>query len=486
VSRTLIKDSTIYGLGTLLTRSLRLILLPLYTRYLSVADYGALSLLNLILEIVSYFCMLGVGVAATRFYFERDASEKYRRDVYATATLLLLTLPFLVSAAAGCVVWLLAGQYLTSVPFFPYIFVMLLVGLFTPVIKLLGGLLRVQRRALTFIKFNVGFFVVQTATIVIALVLGYGLAGQVYSQLLANVLFAGVAVAVLARYSPPRLSRPLARRMLIFGIPLIPFFLFTWMESAAGRFMLEHYVNLTQVGIFALAAQFAGLLTLAAATVDNALLPHFLERAREENTARELGLLVSRYIAAFALAGLLVIVLAKPTILVMATPDYHDATHYVAPLTVAAWLFVATKPISWVMTQGHRTGLLSTLHGGSAVALVILLFLFLGPLQLGIAGAVLAPLLANLLTVVAGFWLARSSQRLVMPWWRLTAMLLVMIAGGVVLQWLEPPGIDLLRLALQALLLLGIALATVRLAGIDLGRLSAARNPNGHTYRRLR
>jgi O-antigen/teichoic acid export membrane protein len=123
VSRTLIKDSDLRA-GSLLTRSLRLLLLPLYTRYLSVADYGALSLLNLILEIASYFCLMGVSIAATRFYFERDASESYRQDVYATATTLLLTLPIAVLVIGGPAAWLLTTKYLGSVPFFPYIFVM--------------------------------------------------------------------------------------------------------------------------------------------------------------------------------------------------------------------------------------------------------------------------------------------------------------------------------------------------------------------------
>ncbi len=466
MSRTLIKDSAIYGLGSVLTRSLRLLLLPLYTRFLSVEDYGALSLLNLILEIASYFCLMGVSIAATRFYFERDASEAYRRDIYATATTLLLALPVVVLVIGGPAIWLLATKYLGSVPFFPYIFVMLIVSAFTPVIKLLSGLLRVQRRAVAFIRFNLAFFAVQTTAIVLALVLGYGLAGQVYSQLLANVLFAGVAIAMLARFSPPRLSLPLARRMLAFGMPLVPFFLFTWMESAAARFALENFVNLQQVGIFALAAQFAGMLTLAATTLDNALLPHFLDRARQDDTARELGLLVSRYIAVFGLAGLAVIVLAKPAILIMATSDYHDAARYVAPLTLAAWLFVANKPISWVLTQGRRTGLLSMLHGVSAVVLVVLLLLFLGPLEMGIEGAALAAIVTTGLTACAGFLVARAGQRMVMPWGRLAAMLAMIVAGGILLRFIDGPGIDPARLAAQGLLLVGITAATARLAGI--------------------
>jgi len=39
----LLKHSSIYGVGTLLYRAVALILLPLYTRYLSTGEYGDLS-----------------------------------------------------------------------------------------------------------------------------------------------------------------------------------------------------------------------------------------------------------------------------------------------------------------------------------------------------------------------------------------------------------------------------------------------------------
>lgn len=467
MSRTLIKDSTIYGLGTLLTRSARLLLLPIYTRYLSVAEYGALSLLNLILEIITYFCLLGVGMAATRFYFEKDATDAYQRQVYGNATFLMLVLPIVVVAVAGPAVWWLAGRYLASIAFFPYIAVILAIGLLTPLIKLLSGLLRVQRRPYTFIGFNLGFFLVQTAAIVAALVwLEAGLAGQVYSQLLANVLFAVAALVILVRYSRPQLNAPLAWRMLAFGIPLIPFFIFTWMESAAGRFALEQFVDLKQVGIFALAAQFAGLMALWATALDNALLPHFLDRARDDQAGAELGLLTSRYVALFGLMGLVIIVFAKPTIIIMAAADYHEAARYVAPLALSTWLFVANKPVSWSLTQGRRTGLLSTLHGGSMLLLVIGLLLFLGPMGLGIMGVIYATIAANLFALVAGYLISRQGFRMQMPWGKLLAMVSVIVAGGVVLVLLEPAGIDLSRLLVQSALLACIVVATARLAGI--------------------
>ena len=43
----LLKHSAVYGVGNLLRRSISILMLPIYTRYLSPADYGHLALLDL-------------------------------------------------------------------------------------------------------------------------------------------------------------------------------------------------------------------------------------------------------------------------------------------------------------------------------------------------------------------------------------------------------------------------------------------------------
>jgi hypothetical protein len=55
---------------------------------------------------------------------------------------------------------------------------------------------------------------------------------------------------MLVRFSPPRLSVPLAQRMLASASRSSRFPVHR-MESAAARFALENFVNLQQVGIFA-------------------------------------------------------------------------------------------------------------------------------------------------------------------------------------------------------------------------------------------
>ena len=68
------KHSVIYGLGGLVSRILAVILLPLYTRYLTPSDYGKVETLIALTTVVGIALSAGIGSAFFRFYF--DSKER--------------------------------------------------------------------------------------------------------------------------------------------------------------------------------------------------------------------------------------------------------------------------------------------------------------------------------------------------------------------------------------------------------------------------
>lgn len=467
MSRNLIQDSAIYGLGTALTRAVSFLLLPLYTHYLSVAEFGTLSLLSLIMQNVSFVCLMGLSMAATRFYFDEGADEDHRRRVYGTATGLMLTVPPLVLLILGPVIWFLSTRYLQSVAFWPLIFVALLTGLFSPMQKLMSGLLRNQRRPLAFVGLNIGFFILQATTVVLALAwLGWGIKGQMYAQLLAQVAYGIVALVVLRQYCRPALSWPMASKLLRYGIPLTPFFIFLWLNEATGRFLLERFGDLAILGVFALASQFGSLLTLLSDSMDSAFMPHFLSRAGKSGAERELGLLVARYLTLFGLLGVALTMVSPPVIRLLVNPAYHAAIGYIAPLILASWLQVANQATNWSLTYSRMTGSLSTNRGLKFLVQVGLTLLFLGPLDLGITGVILGYGIANLLSSGFAFAVGQRGYKLVIPWGRFATNCALLLGGGLLVTWLGSNSLDLTRIALQVVVLVAVTVATTRLMGV--------------------
>src|SRR5205814_5322515 len=97
------RHTVIYTIGALLGKAVAFIMLPLYTRYLTPADYGVIQLIDMTLEIISI--VAGSRLAAGVFHlYHKAASEAERRRVLGGA-FLLLTTAFVLT---GIVSWLFA------------------------------------------------------------------------------------------------------------------------------------------------------------------------------------------------------------------------------------------------------------------------------------------------------------------------------------------------------------------------------------------
>ena len=75
----LLRHSAIYGLGSIVARVLGVLLLPLYTRYLSPSDYGLIETLVALSAVLTALVAQGMKSAFFRFYF--DSPEVERRHL---------------------------------------------------------------------------------------------------------------------------------------------------------------------------------------------------------------------------------------------------------------------------------------------------------------------------------------------------------------------------------------------------------------------
>ena len=75
----LARHSAIYGLGGLVARILAIVLLPLYTRYLTREDYGAIGTLIALTAVLAVLLRVGTQSAFFRFYFDsKEPADRLR------------------------------------------------------------------------------------------------------------------------------------------------------------------------------------------------------------------------------------------------------------------------------------------------------------------------------------------------------------------------------------------------------------------------
>src|SRR4029077_6804477 len=96
------RHTAIYGIGGLVSRFLAVLMLPLYTSYVSVGDYGRIELLMSLMAVAVVVIRGGANFGFIRFYF-LDKEREYRRRLIRTVFWAQMTYATL--ALALCVIF---------------------------------------------------------------------------------------------------------------------------------------------------------------------------------------------------------------------------------------------------------------------------------------------------------------------------------------------------------------------------------------------
>ena len=105
------RHSAIYAIGNAMNRLGAFVLLPLYTHYLSAAEYGTLEVFYAISSVVSGILSVGIAHATLRFYFE--CTNDSERQALVCTNLIASTLISLVGVS---ILWLFGPNFDAGYP----------------------------------------------------------------------------------------------------------------------------------------------------------------------------------------------------------------------------------------------------------------------------------------------------------------------------------------------------------------------------------
>ena len=256
----LFKDSVIYGAGRALQKFLVALLLPLYTAFLSPADYGILGMVVTVTTFLDVFVTLGFDVAFSRFYFDDKSPEARSRVItstfYVSTVYPLVLLGVLAALMPSIAPHLLGDEYRAGD--WVYFDVALLTLFFSNLNDLPFTLFRLEHKPWRFSVFTLGRVGVQVPLSVLFVAsFHWGPMGV----LLANLITAAaIQVALLPTYIRKidwRWHWQLLRPMLAFAVPaLFTGVSFYWLKLS-DRYFLLHYQGKAEVGLYTVANSLA-------------------------------------------------------------------------------------------------------------------------------------------------------------------------------------------------------------------------------------
>lgn len=260
------KHTLVYTAGIIIGKIASFVMLPVYTRFLSPADYGVLELLGMTIDVISMIASVGIVTGVFKFYSE-ETEQKQKNAIISTAGISAVGLATLTSLAG-----MFASPFLTRLIFGahgnPLYMRMYFLVYFLQTFEYLPFLLiRAENRSGLFVSLNVGKLVLLLSLNILLVVhLKLGIEGVLLGNILATTTTAiGLSTYMIHRVGL-HFSREMFMRMLRFGRAIVPWSLGSFVLVFSDRLFLNYYSNTTKVGLYSLAYKFAFLLSVLAYT----------------------------------------------------------------------------------------------------------------------------------------------------------------------------------------------------------------------------
>ncbi|MEN6450065.1 MAG: lipopolysaccharide biosynthesis protein [Thermoguttaceae bacterium] len=351
-----LKHAVVYGFGSMMLQVASVVLVPLYTRHLTPADFGVLEILTRTGQIISVFLM-GTGVTVATFTFYCQAkTDRERQETAASVATLMLAL--LVVGGLPCVALSGVLGQLIGVDDSSLVALGVLAALCDalPLVPLVLVQARTQSTFYVFIALTM--FIGKVLAVTVAVVgLGLGVRGILLASIVTSSIV-GCALHIVEFWRwqfRPRMT--LLWKASRFALPFLPGGLCFFILANGDRYFLIRYAGREELGVYALGCKLAMAVGMFSFTplfqVWSARMYGVFARP---DAAALVGRACSRMLAAYVFVGLGVCIFAKEVIELLASPQYARAA-VVVPAIVSAYFFYYAA----IFTEGafyvaHRTG----------------------------------------------------------------------------------------------------------------------------------
>ncbi len=423
--RRLATTGAAYTASSVLSKLVAVVLLPVYTAYLSPADYGAAEVMLASLVAASILVRFGLIEALLRYYY---LSGEEPRAVVRTSFAALFWL-----ATAGALVGLAFAEPISEALLErpdAELARLAVLGLWVLTLwEYVLTLLRLDERARAYFTLTVlNVLATIPVTVWLVVVEDQGAAGILLGSFGTGAAFLLWRLWVERRRLSFAFDRPLLRRMVRFGLPTMPAELSLYSLNFIDRILIVRLAGLAEAGLYALAIKFAQGMNVLARGFQLAFPPLAYSIADDDEARRAYSLIVTWFAAvcAFCVAGLWL--LSRQLVELLAAPEYFEAHEAIGLLATGIALYSLYLVLVVVLGRTGRTEFnLPATIAGTAVNVVLNLVL-IGPL--GIVGAGLALVASYAVVLALMYALTQRLFPVAYEWGRLA--LLVAVTAAVV------------------------------------------------------
>lgn len=244
-----IKNGLLFTLFSFLNNGVNFFLIMILAKYLSPEGYGYLNLFNTLIIVATVFISLGCTSYIANSFF-----RKKRRDFKKIITIILYIglVSFLLITILIFLLGSILEQYIGLTPKFQfYAFFICFFQLFTTINL---EIWRIQEKPIKYGLYSMSVVVLNfSLTIFFVVIVKMEWEGRVISQLIVSAIFCLISLIFLYKRKLLVLKKieiPLIKETLLFGLPLIPHLISSWMRQGMDKYIINSFWDVNFVGLF--------------------------------------------------------------------------------------------------------------------------------------------------------------------------------------------------------------------------------------------
>jgi len=463
--RGLARGTVLYGMGEVLSRLFTLLLLPVFTRYLTPADYGVISILTALGLLLTPVFSLGLGAAIAQIYF--DGNSRVRKDGTIGTAMALLAASTAILVVGGIALAIPISSLLFNTRAYAgLVIVSIVTTAFTILAVPFRQRLQFEERATAYVVLST-LSIVATTAFSVALVVGFrrGVHGVLEGSLAGQAAAFGLFAIFGSDGVRPRFHRALVRELLKTSLPLVPAFGCLFLLQHGSKYLLQWLAGLDAVGLYTVGLNLGLVISLVVTAFQTAWIPYFMSFAERRDEAELVfGRVFTYYVLAIGGLSLAVFAVARAVVLLMTAPAFHAAWRVVGLSATAQFLAGVYGVLLPGMYLAKEVQFTAALQGIAATA-VIVFGVVLIP-RFGVGGAAVSLVLSYLILDLVQY--AWNRRRAYLPvrydWRRIASFTVIYVCYAAAALWNRDIGLGQELLFSAALLM---ALAAILYAYID-------------------
>lgn len=357
------KNGIWYVISSLFTKGLSIFLLPIYTHYLSVEEYGILQTLIAFVGILPMFISLALDSAFGRLFHDYKKSKKQVAVLLSTIYWFILAYGFII-----IFLFIVSSSFwfenLFEVPSYPYIYIafipVLLIQLSILGRSILAATLKTKKLAtIDAISSIIGGLI----SVLLMANWHLGIIGRLSGMALASVYLIIYYTFYLVKneYLIFVFSKKIFVESISYSAPLIPYVASVWIGTLSDRLILSFYGGFEKVGIYSLAFQLSTIIYILGdglTRVTNVLITSGLIADNEKTKQNITNYAFITWI--FMLTGVFGIFLfAKELVWLLASKAYGGAYAIIPIITITYVFGIQSRFFTDILSVYKKTGLIT-------------------------------------------------------------------------------------------------------------------------------